>query len=148
MTHPIEPDQQRMAERVATAMFARDVASQSLGMEVKEVRPGYARLTLFVRANMLNGHGICHGGIVFSLADSAFAFACNSRNQSTVASGCSIDFLAPARSGDELTAEAMERALLGRIGIYDVTVTNQDGKTVALFRGQSYRVTGEVVPSS
>jgi acyl-CoA thioesterase len=148
MTHPIEPDQQRMAERVAAAMFARDVASQSLGMEVKEVRPGYARLTLFVRANMLNGHGICHGGIVFSLADSAFAFACNSRNQSTVASGCSIDFLAPARSGDELTAEAMERALLGRIGIYDVTVTNQDGKTVALFRGQSYRVTGEVVPSS
>jgi acyl-CoA thioesterase len=148
MTHPIEPDQQRMAERVAAAMFVRDVASQSLGMEVKEVRPGYARLTLFVRANMLNGHGICHGGIVFSLADSAFAFACNSRNQSTVASGCSIDFLAPARSGDELTAEAMERALLGRIGIYDVTVTNQDGKTVALFRGQSYRVTGEVVPSS
>jgi acyl-CoA thioesterase len=148
MTQPIEPDQQRMAERVAAAMFARDAASQSLGMEVKEVRPGYARLTLLVRPNMLNGHAICHGGIVFSLADSAFAFACNSRNQSTVASGCSIDFLAPARSGDELTAEAMERALLGRIGIYDVTVTNQEGKTIALFRGRSYRVTGEVVPSS
>jgi acyl-CoA thioesterase len=148
MTQPIEPDQQRMAERVAAAMFARDAASQSLGMEVKEVRPGYARLTLLVRPNMLNGHAICHGGIVFSLADSAFAFACNSRNQSTVASGCSIDFLAPARSGDELTAEAMERALLGRIGIYDVTVTNQEGKTIALFRGRSYRVTGEVVPPS
>jgi acyl-CoA thioesterase len=148
MTQPIEPDQQRMAERVAAAMFARDAASQSLGMEVKAVRPGYARLTLLVRPNMLNGHAICHGGIVFSLADSAFAFACNSRNQSTVASGCSIDFLAPARSGDELTAEAMERALLGRIGIYDVTVTNQEGKTIALFRGRSYRVTGEVVPSS
>jgi acyl-CoA thioesterase len=148
MTQPIEPDQQRMAERVAAAMFARDAASQSLGMEVKEVRPGYARLTLLVRPNMLNGHAICHGGIVFSLADSAFAFACNSRNQSTVASGCSIDFLAPARSGDELTAEAMERALLGRIGIYDVTVANQEGKTIALFRGRSYRVTGEVVPPS
>jgi acyl-CoA thioesterase len=148
MTQPIESDQQRIAERVAAAMFARDAASQSLGMEVKEVRAGYARLTLLVRPDMLNGHAICHGGIVFSLADSAFAFACNSRNQSTVASGCSIDFLAPARSGDELTAEAMERALLGRIGIYDVTVTNQEGKTIALFRGRSYRVTGEVVPSS
>ena len=148
MTQPIESDQQRIAERVAAAMFARDAASQSLGMEVKEVRAGYARLTLLVRPDMLNGHAICHGGIVFSLADSAFAFACNSRNQSTVASGCSIDFIAPARSGDELTAEAMERALLGRIGIYDVTVTNQEGKTIALFRGRSYRVTGEVVPSS
>jgi phenylacetic acid degradation protein PaaD len=148
MTQPIEPDQRQIAERVATAMFARDAASQSLGMEVKEVRPGYARLTLLVRPDMLNGHAICHGGIVFSLADSAFAFACNSRDQSTVASGCSIDFLAPARSGDELTAEAMERALLGRIGIYDVTVTNQEGKTVALFRGRSYRVTGEVIPTS
>ncbi|HET9378589.1 MAG TPA: hydroxyphenylacetyl-CoA thioesterase PaaI [Chthoniobacterales bacterium] len=148
MTRPIESDQQRIAERVAAAMFARDAASQSLGMEVKEVRAGYARLTLLVRPDMLNGHAICHGGIVFSLADSAFAFACNSRNQSTVASGCSIDFIAPARSGDELTAEAMERALLGRIGIYDVTVTNQEGKTIALFRGRSYRVTGEVVPSS
>jgi acyl-CoA thioesterase len=148
MTQPIEPDQQRIAERVAAAMFARDAASQSLGMEVKEVRASYARLTLLVRPDMLNGHAICHGGIIFSLADSAFAFACNSRNQSTVASGCSIDFLAPARSGDELTAEAMERALLGRIGIYDVTVTNQEGKTIALFRGRSYRVTGEVVPSS
>jgi acyl-CoA thioesterase len=148
MTQPIESDQQRIAERVAAAMFARDAASQSLGMEVKEVRAGYARLTLLVRPDMLNGHAICHGGIVFSLADSAFAFACNSRNQSTLASGCSIDFLAPARSGDELTAEAMERALLGRIGIYDVTVTNQEGKTIALFRGRSYRVTGEVVPSS
>jgi acyl-CoA thioesterase len=148
MTQPIEPDQRQIAERVATAMFARDAASQSLGMELKEVRPGYARLTLLVRPDMLNGHAICHGGIVFSLADSAFAFACNSRNQSTVASGCSIDFLGPARSGDELTAEAMERALLGRIGIYDVTVTNQEGKTVALFRGRSYRVTGEVIPTS
>jgi acyl-CoA thioesterase len=88
MTQPIESTEQQIAKQVAAAMFARDAASQSLGMEVKEVRPGYARLTLLVRADMLNGHAICHGGVVFSLADSAFAFACNSRNQSTVASGC------------------------------------------------------------
>jgi acyl-CoA thioesterase len=115
---------------------------------VKEVRPGYARLALIVRPDMLNGHAICHGGVIFSLADSAFAFACNSHNQNTVASGCSIDFLAPAKAGDELSAEAVERALLGRIGVYDVTVTNSEGRTIALFRGRSYRITGEVIPSS
>jgi acyl-CoA thioesterase len=148
MRQPIERDKQQIAERVAVEMFARDSASQSLGMQVKEVRPGYARLTLIVRPDMLNGHAICHGGIIFSLADSAFAFACNSHNQNAVASGCSIDFLAPAKAGDELSAEAVERALLGRIGVYDVTVTNSEGRTIALFRGRSYRVTGEVIPSS
>jgi acyl-CoA thioesterase len=147
MRQPIERDKQQIAERVAGEMFARDSASQSLGMQVKEVRPGYARLTLIVRPDMLNGHAICHGGVIFSLADSAFAFACNSHNQNTVASGCSIDFLAPAKAGDELSAEAVERALLGRIGVYDVTVTNAEGRTIALFRGRSYRVTGEVIPS-
>lgn len=147
MRQPIERDKQQIAERVAGEMFARDSASQSLGMQVKEVRPGYARLTLIVRSDMLNGHAICHGGVIFSLADSAFAFACNSHNQNTVASGCSIDFLAPAKAGDELSAEAVERALLGRIGVYDVTVTNSEGRTIALFRGRSYRVTGEVIPS-
>jgi acyl-CoA thioesterase len=148
MSDQVECNEQQIADRVAAAMFARDSASQSLGMQVKETRPGYARLTLIVRPDMLNGHAICHGGIVFTLADSAFAFACNSRNQNTVASGGSIDFLAPAKAGDELTAEAAERALLGRIGVYDVTVTNQEGRTIALFRGRSYRVTGEVIPSS
>ena len=148
MRQPIERDKQQIAERVAGEMFARDSASQSLGMQVKEVRPGYARLTLIVRPDMLNGHAICHGGVIFSLADSAFAFACNSHNQNTVASGCSIDFLAPAKAGDELSAEAVESALLGRIGVYDVTVTNSEGRTIALFRGRSYRVTGEVIPSS
>jgi acyl-CoA thioesterase len=147
MRQPIERDKQQIAERVAGEMFARDSASQSLGMQVKEVRPGYARLTLIVRPDMLNGHAICHGGVIFSLADSAFAFACNSHNQNTVASGCSIDFLAPAKAGDELSAEAVESALLGRIGVYDVTVTNSEGRTIALFRGRSYRVTGEVIPS-
>jgi acyl-CoA thioesterase len=148
MRQPIERDKQQIAERVADEMFARDSASQSLGMQVKAVRPGYARLTLIVRPDMLNGHAICHGGVIFSLADSAFAFACNSHNQNTVASGCSIDFLVPAKAGDELSAEAVERALLGRIGVYDVTVTNSEGRTIALFRGRSYRVTGEVIPSS
>ena len=148
MRQPIERAKQQIAERVASEMVARDSASQSLGMQVKEVRPGYARLTLIVRPDMLNGHAICHGGVIFSLADSAFAFACNSRNQNTVASGCSIDFLAPAKAGDELSAEALERALLGRIGVYDVTITNAEGRTIALFRGRSYRVTGEVIPSS
>jgi len=148
MRQPIERDKQQIAERVAGEMFARDLASQSLGMQVKEVRPGYARLTLIVRTDMLNGHAICHGGVIFSLADSAFAFACNSHNQNTVASGCSIDFLAAAKADDELSAEAVERALLGRIGVYDVTVTNSEGRTIALFRGRSYRITGEVIPSS
>jgi acyl-CoA thioesterase len=147
MRRPIERDKQQIAERVAGEMFARDSASQSLGMQVKEVRPGYARLTLIVRPDMLNGHAICHGGVIFSLADSAFAFACNSHNQNTVASGCSIDFLAPAKAGDELSAEAVESALLGRIGVYDVTVTNSEGRTIALFRGRSYRVTGAVIAS-
>jgi acyl-CoA thioesterase len=140
--------EQQTAEWVAAGLYARDSAAKSLGIQLKEIAPGYARLGLLVRPDMLNGHAICHGGIVFSLADSAFAFACNSRNQNTVASGGSIDFLASAKAGDELIAEAVERALLGRTGVYDVTVTNQEGRTIALFRGRSYRVTGEVIPSS
>jgi acyl-CoA thioesterase len=94
---------------------------------------------------MSNSHSICHGGAIFTLADSAFAFACNSYNRSTVASGGSIDFVTPARIGDELTAEATERALPGRLGLYDVTVTDQSGHPIAFFRGRSYRVTGETV---
>jgi acyl-CoA thioesterase len=141
-------NEQQTAEWVAAGLYARDSAAKSLGIQLKEIAPGYARLGLLVRPDMLNGHAICHGGIVFSLADSAFAFACNSRNQNTVASGGSIDFLASAKAGDELIAEAVERALLGRTGVYDVTVTNQEGRTIALFRGRSYRVTGEVIPSS
>jgi acyl-CoA thioesterase len=94
---------------------------------------------------MLNGHAICHGGFIFSLADSAFAFACNSYNLSTVASGCAIDFVAPAREGDVLTAAARERSASGRTGVYDIEVTNQRGEAVALFRGKSYRVKGHVI---
>lgn len=134
-----------LAERAAEAMFVRDVASQGLGMAIEEVRPGYARLRMTVRPDMLNGHAICHGGFVFTLADSAFAFACNSYNASTVANGCSIEFLAPAREGDELTAVAHERSQVGRSGVYDVEVRNQDGVTIAHFRGKSTRIKGGVV---
>ena len=98
-----------------------------------------------VRADMLNGHATCHGGFIFTLADSAFAFACNSANMSTVASGCSIDFIAPAREDDVLTAIGRERSLSGRTGVYDIEVTNQRGETVALFRGKSYRIKGHVI---
>ena len=94
---------------------------------------------------MVNGHHICHGGLIFTLADTAFAYACNSYNLNTVASGCNIDFVAPGREGDTLQAEAVERALSGRTGVYDVTVRDSAGKTVALFRGKSYRISGEVI---
>ena len=129
--------EEALAARVGEAMWARDSASQALGMTLEEVRPGYARLRMTVRGDMLNGHGTCHGGLVFALADSAFAFACNSRDVVTVAAGCSIEFLAPAREGDELVAVAQERSLEGRNGVYDVDVTRADGGVVATFRGRS-----------
>jgi acyl-CoA thioesterase len=135
----------KLAERVAQGMLAQDAMSQALGISILEIRPGYARLKMTVRPDMANSHSICHGGAIFTLADSAFAFACNSYNRSTVASGCSIDFVTPARIGDELIAEATERALPGRLGLYDVSVTDQSGHPIAFFRGRSYRVTGETV---
>ena len=136
---------QALAERVAAAMYARDVASQGLGMRVERIAPGRAELTMTVRADMLNGHAICHGGFIFTLADSAFAYACNSYNLTTVASGCTIDFLAPARVGDLLTAIALRSCAIGRTGVYDVEVDNQRGERIALFRGKSYRIKGHVV---
>jgi len=137
---------QATAERAAQAMWASDRASQGLGMIIDAVGPGFARLSMTVRPEMLNGHDICHGGFIFSLADSAFAFACNSYNLVTVASGCSIDFVAPAREGDRLVAHARERSLAGRTGVYDIDVVNQRGEVVALFRGKSYRIKGHVAP--
>ncbi len=125
------------AAAVGEAMYARDTASQALGMALEQVRPGYARLRMAVRADMLNGHGSCHGGMVFALADSAFAFACNSHDVVTVASSCSIEFLAPAQEGDELVAEAEERFREGRNGVYDVNVRRGDGSMIATFRGRS-----------
>jgi acyl-CoA thioesterase len=145
MTEPTKSDQVRLAERVAEGMLAQDAMSRGFGISIIEIRPGYARLKMTVRPDMSNSHSICHGGAIFTLADSAFAFACNSYNLSTVASGGAIDFVTPARIGDELTAEATERALPGRLGLYDVVVTNQTGHPVAFFRGRSYRVTGETV---
>ena len=138
-------DAQALAERVADAMYPRDRASQSLGIKVARVGPGHAELTMTVRPDMLNGHAICHGGFIFTLADSAFAFACNSYNLTTVASGCAIDFIAPAREGDVLTAIAQERSASGRTGVYDIEVHNQRDEKIAFFRGKSYRIKGHVI---
>ena len=145
--HPAATPQeaQSLAERVAAGMYARDRASQAMGMRIAAIGPGYAELTMTVRADMLNGHAICHGGFIFTLADSTFAYACNSYNLVTVASGCSIDFLAPAREGDVLTAAGREMSSSGRTGVYDIEVTNQRAETVALFRGKSYRIKGHIV---
>ncbi|MBS1136056.1 MAG: phenylacetic acid degradation protein PaaD [Proteobacteria bacterium] len=138
-------DPQTLADAVGREMYARDRNSHFLGIQLDEIRPGYARMHLKVRPEMTNGHNICHGGIIFTLADTAFAYACNSYNHNTVASACAIDFVAPAHSGETLTATAEERALSGRTGVYDIEVKNEQGKAVALFRGKSYRIKGEVV---
>ena len=138
-------DPQALAELAGKTMYERDPASQALGMTLDAIRPGYARMRMRVREDMLNGHGTCHGGYIFLLADSAFAFACNSHNFNTVGAGCTIDYLAPGRVGDVLVADAVEQALAGKTGVYDVVVTDQDGRKVALFRGKSHRVAGHVV---
>jgi acyl-CoA thioesterase len=137
---------QAVADAVGASMFERDRASQAMGMVLAEIRPGYARMTMPVRDDMLNGHHTCHGGFIFALADSAFAFACNSHNHVTVGAGCTIEYLAPGRPGDVLAAEAQEQAQAGKTGVCDVRVHNQDGKLVALFRGKSHRIGGDVVP--
>jgi acyl-CoA thioesterase len=141
----LSPDE--LARATAEAMYAADACSRALGFELLEVRPGYARLRMTVRTDFLNGHQICHGGLIFTLADSAFAFACNSYNISTVASGCSIEFLRPVHGGDVLTAEAVEQTLSGRTGIYDIRVTNRAGETAAMFRGKSAQIKGNVIPT-
>ena len=135
---------QALAELAGKTMYERDPASQSLGMTLDAIRPGYARMTMAVRQDMLNGHQTCHGGYIFMLADSAFAFACNSHNHNTVGAGCTIEYLAPGRLGDVLVAEAVEQALSGKTGVYDVKVSNQEGRTVALLRGKSHRIGGLV----
>ncbi|HBI69108.1 MAG TPA: hydroxyphenylacetyl-CoA thioesterase PaaI [Massilia sp.] len=145
MLDDVTQDAQALAELAGKTMYERDPASKGLGMRLDEIRPGYARMSMRVRPDMLNGHASCHGGFIFTLADSAFAFACNSHNFNTVGAGCTIDYLAPGREGDVLTAEAQEQALAGKTGVYDVTVTNAEGKTIALFRGKSHRVSGTVV---
>ena len=135
---------QSRAERAAAAMFARDRASQALGMQLAGVRPGWARLTLRVREDMVNGHGGCHGGLLFALADSAFAFACNSHGEVALAAHCSITFLRPAKAGDRLIAAAREISRFGRSGLYDVEVS-AGGVTIAQFRGHSRTIGGSLV---
>ena len=134
-------DQQR-AERSSAAMLKDDHTTKGMGMSVETVGPGMATLSMVVRKDHLNGHGSCHGGAIFTLADSAFAFACNSHNMVTVAQHCSVTFLAPGREGERLTATAREVTLAGRSGIYDVTVSRDDGVAIAEFRGLSRTVSG------
>jgi acyl-CoA thioesterase len=143
-THVNPADAQRIAERAAEALFARDTTKELLGIRIISVRPGGASVGMTVRHDMVNGHRTCHGGLIFSLADSAFAAACNSHNESNVAAAASIDFLAPAFEGDDLCAEASEVWRAGRTGIYEIKVTNQRGELIALFRGRSHRIGGAV----
>ncbi len=126
-----------LAAAVARALYARDTAARHLSIDIQHCAAGHAVLTMTVQDWMLNGHGMCHGGFIFSLADTAFAYACNSGNELTVAQHCSIDYLRPARAGERLTATAQEVTRRPRSGVYDVTVNGQDGETVALFRGLS-----------
>ena len=134
---------QQSAHWVGERMFANDRASRALGMKLLEIMPGTALMSMTIREDMLNGHQTCHGGLISALADSAFAFACNSYNELTVASGFSIDFMAPAHQGDLLTARCAEVSRAGRTGVYDTTVTNQRGERIAVFRGRSYTLKGK-----
>ena len=136
---------QQVADAVREGMYAKDRATRALGMAIVEVAPGTATLRMSVREDMLNGHDICHGGFITTLADSAFAFACNSYNELTVASGFGVDLVAPARLGDVLTARCVEVSKAGRTGVYDADVTNQRGERVAVFRGRSYTMKGKPV---
>jgi acyl-CoA thioesterase len=133
---------QQLADQVGTVMFAKDRASIALGMAVARIGPGSATLTMTVREDMLNGADVCHGGLITTLADSAFAYACNSRNLLTLASGLSTDFVASALLGDVLTADAVEVVLKGNTGVYDVIVRNQNEQVIATFRGRSHRMKG------
>ncbi len=133
---------EQRARRSADAMWANDAASQALGMHINEISPGRAVLSMQVRPDHLNGLGICHGGFIFTLADSAFAFACNTANQLTVAQENQITFLAPGQPDERLTATAQAQAQAGRTGVYDVRVTGEDGRTVALMRGLSRTIKG------
>lgn len=137
-----------LARACAQAMWQQDRAAKAQGLELLDIGPGRARMRMPVRQDMTNGHGLCHGGYMFFLADTTFAYACNSRNQRAVAAGAEIHFLAPAFEGDVLTADGQERHLAGRSGIYDVKVTDQHDKLVALFRGRSATIKGELTPAT
>lgn len=134
-----------LAQRVTAKMFSEDNASRAMGMVVDACGDGWARVSMTVRSDMLNGHGTCHGGFMFVLADSAFAFACNSGNQRTVAQHCAISFLKPVLPGQRLTAEARRQAHAGRSGVYDVTIADETDAVVATFQGLSRRIDGTVI---
>jgi acyl-CoA thioesterase len=138
--------EQRLAAAVGRAMLAQDNASRALGMVLEEVGPGQARMRMMVRDDMINGHDLCHGGLIFALADSSLAFACNARNRITVVAAAEIQFISPARMGETLLAAARERASAGRSGIYDVEVTDAaTGRLLALLRGRAQRIDGNIV---
>lgn len=139
-------DPQQLAEACARHMFQEDKASQAMGMVIDAIAPGSATLHMEVRDDMVNGHDICHGGKIFCLADSAFAFACNSENQAAVAATCNIDFLRPAFKGDVLTAIATVTYQGRRSGVYNARVINQHGELVALFKGNSARLNRPLLP--
>ena len=140
-------DPHTLAQQVAQSMYAVDTATKdTMGIEMLSCEPGRAVMRMAVRELHLNGHQICHGGFIFTLADSTFAFACNSYNKVAVAAGCSIEFLKSARLGDVLTCEGVEQTLSGRHGIYDMRLTNQHGETIAMFRGKSAQIQGTVIP--
>ncbi len=141
--NPLDP--QQTADRVREAMYANDRAAQALGIQIHAVGPGSATLSMAVREDMLNGHDICHGGLVTTLADTAFAYGCNAYNEVTVASGFNVDLVAPGRLGDVLTATCTEQSKAGRTGVYDIEVVNQRGERIALFRGRSYTIKGKPV---
>ena len=142
-----EMNDRALAAQVGEVMFAADRATREfMQIELVSCEPGRAMTRMTVRESMLNGHAICHGGLIFTLADSTFAYACNSRNKATVASGCSIEFLKPGRLGDVLICEGVEQLLQGRHGVYDMKVSNQHGEVVAMFRGRSTQVQGSVIP--
>ena len=138
-------DPHAIAKACAETMWAEDRASQALGMKVEKIAPGEALLSMPVRTDMTNGHGICHGGFIFTLADSTFAFACNTYDQRTVAQQCAVTFLEPVRQGEILTAHAIERNRSGRGGIYDVTVRDSKNKVVTEFRGHSRTIAGNLL---
>ena len=137
---------QQTAEACGFHIFKRDHMAQALGIVLDEMEPGRSRLSMTVRDDMVNGFRMCHGGMIFSLADCAFAYSCNSHNRKTVAAGAMIEFISAAQLGDRLTAVAEERSLVGRTGIYDVRVVDQKGELIALFRGRSHCITGAVLP--
>ncbi len=138
----------QIAEACTETMRINDDASRLLGITIINTQPDSATTQMTIFKALTNGYDICHGGFIFTLADSAFAYACNSTNHATVASGCTIEFLAPGKIGDTLTAIAKKRSRVQRTGVYDVDVTNQKGELVAVFRGKSYQIRGPVIPEA